>query len=117
MKKYLKILLGIILIIQMIYIIPNKSFAITSAGDYEITSYDIDMVVNEDNTFDITENITAYFYSAKHGIFRKLPLKNNITRTDGSTSHNRANVSEISVSEKYETSVEDNFEVIKIGSS
>ena len=117
MKKYLKILFGIILITQMIYIIPNKSFAITSAGDYEITSYDIDMVVNEDNTFDITENITAYFYSAKHGIFRKLPLRNSITRTDGTTSNNRAKVSKISVSEEYTTSNENGYKIIKIGSS
>jgi hypothetical protein len=37
------------------------------------------MVVNENNTFDITETITAYFNVSKHGIFRKIPLKNSIT--------------------------------------
>ena len=63
-KQYLKYIFAFIL--SLILVVPNKSFAITSTGDYTIKSYDIDMVVNEDNTFDITERITAYFNTAKH---------------------------------------------------
>ena len=79
-----KVLSGIFVIIMcFILLIPNQSLGVTSASEYTIQSYNINMIVNEDNTFDITENITAYFNVAKHGIYRKIPLKNSITRTDG----------------------------------
>ncbi len=44
----------------------SKNYIDKSKYDYIIENYDIDMVVNEDNTFDITEKITAYFNVAKH---------------------------------------------------
>ena len=75
------------------------------------------MIVNEDNTFDITENITAYFNMAKHGIYRKIPLKNSITRTDGTKSNNRAQIIDINVSEDYTTTNENGYKVIKIGNT
>lgn len=115
MKKYLKDILAIVLFIMII--VPNKVSATSSSSGYTITSYNIDMVVNENNTFDITETITAYFTTAKHGIYRKIPLKNNVTRTDGTTSNNRAKISNISVSENYTTSNESGYKVIKIGDS
>lgn len=115
MRKYLKNILAIILFV--IVIVPNKVSAISSSSGYTITSYNIDMVVNEDNTFDITETITAYFTTAKHGIYRRIPLKNNVTRTDGTKSNNRAKINNISVSENYTTSNESRYKVIKIGDS
>lgn len=51
------------------------------------------------------------------GIFRKIPLWNSITRTDGTESRNRAKITNISVSENYKISREEGYEVIKIGSS
>jgi len=83
--------------------------------DYVINSYNIDMVVNENNTFDITETITAYFNVSKHGIFRKIPLKNSITRLDGTKSNNKAQITNISVNEDYTTYNENGYKVIKIG--
>lgn len=111
-----KILSGILVIIMcFILLIPNQSLAVMETNEYTIQSYHINMIVNEDNTFDITENITAYFNIEKHGIYRKIPLKNSITRTDGSKSNNRAKITEIDVSEKYTTSNENGYKVIKIG--
>ena len=50
---------------------------LTGSGyDYVINSYNIDMIVKQDNTFDITERIEAYFNKPKHGISREIPLKN-----------------------------------------
>ena len=63
-KQYLAYIFTFILLLMLV--VPNRSLAITSVGDYTIESYDIDMVVNEDNTFDITERITTYFNTAKH---------------------------------------------------
>ena len=44
-------------------------------------------------------------------------MKNNVTRTDGTISSNRAKITNISVSENYTTSNENGYKVIKIGSS
>lgn len=113
-----KILGGIfVIIICFMLLIPNKSLASTLTRDYTIQSYNINMIVNEDNTFDITENITAYFNVPKHGIYRKIPLRNSITRTDGTTSSNRAKITNISVSENYTTSNQNMYKVIKIGNA
>lgn len=111
-----KILVGIFAILMcFIFLMPNQSLAVTSTSEYTIQSYNINMIVNEDNTFDITENITVYFNVSKHGIFRKIPLKNSVTRIDGSKSNNRAKITNISVSENYTTSNEKGYKVIKIG--
>lgn len=97
-------------------IIPSKE-ADYSSYDYVISNYYIDIIVNENNTFDITENITAYFYASKHGIYRTIPLKNTITRLDGSTSKNRAKVTSVDVDNKFTTSIENGNYKIKIGSA
>ena len=114
-KQYLKFMF--VFILSMMFILPNKVQAVEATDDYKIESYNIDMVVNEDNTFDITEKITAYFNVSKPGIYRKIPLRNTITRTDGTKSNNRAKITNISVNEEYTTSKQNGYEVIKIGSS
>lgn len=83
--------------------------------EYTIDSYNIVMNVNENNTFDITENIVAYFNVPKHGIYRKLPLKNSIIRTDGTKSKNRAEITNINVNKNYTTSNDGGYKTIKIG--
>ena len=75
MKKYSKLLVSIVFIVIFSFLVSNK---VSAFADYTIESYDIDMVVNEDNTFDITETITAFFDVPKHGIFRKIPINNTI---------------------------------------
>ena len=103
------------IIICFILLMPSQSLAAIPTNEYTIQSYNIDMIVNEDNTFEITENITAYFNVSKHGIYRKIPLKNSIVRADGTTSNNRAKITDISVSENYTTYNENGYKVIKIG--
>ncbi len=83
--------------------------------DYTIDKYDVNIIVNENNTFDITETITAHYNVDKHGIERYLPLRNEIVRLDGTTSRNRAKVTNVSVNSKYKTYKENGNFVIKIG--
>lgn len=107
-----------VLILALSVLIPSKSCAISSIGEYKIKSYDINMVVNENNSFDITETITVDFNGDnQHGIFRKIPLRNTITRLDGTKSSNRAKISNISVNDSYKISYESGYKVIKIGNS
>lgn len=114
-----KIIFSIFVLILLLSILmPTQTFAISSSGGYTIESYDIKMVVNENNTFDITETISVNFTGyRKHGIFRKIPLRNTVTRLDGTKSNNRVKISNISVSDPYTTSNESGYKVLKIGSS
>ena len=97
------------------YTIPSKNDNY-KFYDYVIDKYDVNIIVNENNTFDITETITAYFNFAKHGIYREIPLKNNITRLDGTSSKNKVRISNLSVNNEYTTFREDGNLIIKIGS-
>ena len=108
--KVVTALIGILILLSIF----NKVDAIS---DYTITNYDIDMTVNEDNTFDITEKINVYFNFPKHGIYRKIPLKNSVKRLDGSISYNNAIVNKIKVNEKYSVSQKNGYKNIKIGNA
>ena len=103
-----------IFIFLIIGIFPNKSLATSSTG-YTIDSYDINMKVNENNTFDITETIVADFASSKHGIIRKIPLSNTVKRLDGSTSKNRARISNISINNEYTKKNSNGYVSLQIG--
>ena len=104
------------LITNPVLIKPSQS-SLYKTMDYVIDSYDVDIVVNENNTFDITETITAYFNVSKHGIYRTIPLRNKVTRLDGTTSNNRAQISNVKVDNSYTTSKENGNYKIKIGSA
>ena len=90
-----------------------------SSNGYFINSYDVKIDANDDNTYNITETIEAFFSSSKnkHGIIRKIPLKNTVKRQDGTSETNRANVTDISVNDSYTVSKENGECRIKIGSA
>ncbi|MDE7390434.1 MAG: DUF2207 domain-containing protein, partial [Lachnospiraceae bacterium] len=88
-----------------------------SGYDYVIDSYEVQINVNEDNTFEIEEYITVYFNEPRHGIYRDIPLTNNIHRADGTKSKNRVNLSDVRVSEESDASIESGNYRIKIGSA
>lgn len=87
------------------------------ANDYNITKYDVEIVVDEHNKYSIKENIDTYFNVSKHGIVRRIPLYNNIKRQDGNNEKNRVLISNIKVSEEFDLSRENNNYVLKIGSA
>lgn len=63
-KETIKYIFAFTLVVLLLF--QGKASAVLATNDYTIEKYDIDMVVNEDNTFDITERITAHFYVPKH---------------------------------------------------
>lgn len=121
MSKVLKWIFSFVILIvgSSMFINDNVSalstYNINKYYDYILNSYDINIIVNENNTLEITEKIGAYFNVDKHGIFRKIPLKNTVTRLDGTTSNNRVKISEINVDDNYTLSNENGYKVIKIG--
>ena len=55
------------------------SYTIESYFSYTIENYRIDMTVEEDKTYHITEKIDVFFHEPSHGIFRTIPLERQIT--------------------------------------
>lgn len=111
MKKRLLALVLTILMVSMIIVnVQARQY------DYDITAYDIIIDVNEDNTYDITERISAYFnVGGKHGIYRDIPLRNNVVREDGTSERNRAKVEDISCNTTFTKEYMKDFMRIKIG--
>lgn len=114
MYKAVKIL---VMIVVAFMATTMAAFAEDSTGTnaYVIDSYQIDVHVNENNTLNITESIGAYFNQPKHGIIRNIPLKNKVVRLDGTTSNNRATISNIQVNDTYATAYSNGEKSIKIG--
>lgn len=83
--------------------------------DYYFESYDVSINVLENNTLEITEKISAYFNTVKHGIIRKIPTKNYVERADGSKDVTNAKVKNLSVSDSYDSYTEGNYYVVQIG--
>jgi hypothetical protein len=109
---------GIVSVLNMQNIGSNHADETNTAGngEYAITSYKIDVQVNENNTFLITEYITAYFSVDKHGLIRLIPLRNEVVRLDGTKSSNKARISDISVKgDPFSVYDESGYKTIKIG--
>lgn len=89
--------------------------ATSQPNTFYIENYDINIVVNENNTFKITEKIDMHYTSSSHGFFRDIPLYMEVTREDGTKNKIRADVSDLEVDAKFSTSRSyTNYEV-KIG--
>ena len=74
-----------------------------SRYNYIITDYDIDIIVNENNTYKVTEKFDVCFAKqGSHGIYRNIPKKIDGWREDGSRYKTVAIIDDISVSgDKY----------------
>ncbi len=113
MKK-IKLNLILVLSILIIFVCSTNTFADTTSG-YEIDSYDVNIVVDENNELDIVENINVFFNEYKHGIIRKIPYKNTVIRLDGSKTKNNVVISSLTVNETYSISNENGYCEIRIG--
>lgn len=82
---------------------------------YYFSSYDVEINVTEDNILQVTENIDAYFNQPRHGIYRNIPVKNSVGRTDGTTGQTSAKIRNIRCSDDYSPSLEDGSYVMQIG--
>ena len=114
MKKIFNICYFVILGLILVFTF-NANALDKNYYDYYLNNYHVDIIVNEDNTLEITEKIGAYFNIDKHGIFRKIPIKNEVVRLDGTSSKNKAIISNISVNDYFSISKDGDYKVINIG--
>lgn len=110
MKKFLCI--GFLTLFFGLFIMPTNE---AKAYDYTIDSYHVDMKVTKQNTYQISETIQVNFLQHRHGIYRDIPLLNEIAREDGSKSQVMAKVEHVSCSDEYEISRENDNCRLKIG--
>ncbi len=73
--------LAVLMLIMGGLFLPQTAHA---AGNFYIENYDIEMQVNQDDTYLITETLDVHFTASSHGIYRVIPYKNTISR-DGQT--------------------------------
>ena len=122
LKKILVILaiLSIFLGLMGIY---NNSFARSRKKKIDISTIDtgytikklkIDAKVTETNDIQITEEMDVFFNYDKHGIYRVIPEKNTIIE-DGDKKKVEARVSNVTVNEKFTSTSQDGYKILKIG--
>lgn len=86
--------------------------------DYYIDTYHVDIEVEEDNTFHITETLTYNFVQAHHGMTRVIPLWHTRNREDGSDSKIYAKVSNVKCSDPIASTERDSKNyTIQVGSA
>jgi uncharacterized membrane protein YgcG len=64
--------------------VPQQALA---ASNFLITDYDIQVVVNEDDTYEVTETINVHFTLPSHGIYRTIPLRTTLDRDGQKTKY------------------------------
>lgn len=116
MKKFIRFL-NIIFALMLVAASSVPAFADDNASyvPYFFTAYNVDINVNENNSFDITEHISAYFNEQRHGIFRTIPTRNQVKRTDGTSHSVKAKIKNIKASENCDVSIENGNYVLQIG--
>ena len=94
--------------------ISNKKIEI--ADGFIIKKYNVILDVKENNTIDVTENITVNFRELKHGILKKTPLWLEYTGKDGKTIKRKSKVLNYrAVGENYSLDTVNKKARIKIG--
>ena len=83
-------------------------------GDYALRKYHVDIKVLENNIYEITENITAYFDKSTFDITREIPLYNEIYRKDGTNTYDRVSIRNISINNDYVKDQDDLYLRLKI---
>ena len=116
MKKFIRFL-SIIFALMLTAVSSVPAFADDNASyvPYYFTAYNVDINVNKDNSFDITEHISAHFNEQRHGIYRTIPTRNQVKRTDGTSHSVKAKIKNIKVSENCDVSIENGNYVLQIG--
>ncbi|MBQ8886233.1 MAG: DUF2207 domain-containing protein [Candidatus Gastranaerophilales bacterium] len=108
MKKFILF----IVILAINFLIANVSLA----ANYYIKNYDVEMDITEQKNINITETIDVFFTSPSHGIYRKIPFKNQVVRADDTTYTSYADIDNVSVNHQYTLQNQNNYLNIKIGS-
>lgn len=107
--------IGLILLAVLCSLLGVCGASANSSYPYEIQGYDVQMQVTKKNVYHVQETIVVYFNQSRHGIYRDIPVVNNVSREDGSTSRIQAQIENIKCSGTYSVSRASNYCRIKLG--
>lgn len=93
----------------------SPAYAAEEDKPYYFSQYDVQMQVEENNTYHITEYISANFNEYRHGIIRNIPYKNTIRRADGSSASVRAKIKNVRCNEDFSKSYSNGELSLQIG--
>ena len=94
------VLFGILFLFVCLFAAPAVK---ADAANYTIQKYHVDMKGTKQNTYRMEETIAVHFSSYSHGIYRDIPVVNEVERADGSKDRTTAKVQNISCDgEEYE---------------
>ena len=87
-----------------------------AASNFYIRSMNVDVKVNEDDTYDIIETLDVTFTQPSHGIYRKIPYEAELDR-DGQTSRFRAGIRDFKMisGQKYKDTSDDYYFNMRFG--
>jgi len=97
-----------IFILIVVIILLSFSQVAFASSDYYIKNYEVNIKVNENATYEISEIIDVYFNEPRHGIFRIIPTN---------YSNQRAIIKNVHINENYSTTKTLNDVTYKIGDS
>lgn len=85
----------------------------------ETTGYDVDVQIEENNSYTVTETIDVKFLEARHGIYRYIPLTGSSIYQDSDGREEQipysGKVTQVEASETCEKSVENGNRVLRLG--
>lgn len=112
MKKWL----GVLFCLAFCLLLSSRNVSADGIYPYEISSYHVNMSVTKQNVYHIEETIQVYFNNSRHGIYRDIPLINQVSRADGSKGMTRAKLQNVSChGDSYSTSRSGKNYRLKIG--
>lgn len=124
-SQFLYISIIVLIIVSILnccsYILPRNSRGVEEIDDsYVISNYEYNAVVNENNTIDISEKITARFlYSTKHGIYRNIPVVSKVTINENGKQKDyfqRVEITNVKGNQNAVKSIDDENMIIRFGS-
>lgn len=107
------VLFGILFLFVCLFVAPAVK---ADAANFTIEKYHVEMKVTKQNTYRMEETIAVHFSSYSHGIYRDIPVVNEVERADGSKDRTTAKVQNISCGgEEYKVSREGKSCRIRLG--
>ena len=123
-KKFISVLIFFTLIILISLIVPKPSMAVSNYTNsntqytQSYKSYDINIKVNENNTYDITETFVVHYnFLYENGITRTIALNNSVQLPNGKKYTNSAEVTNISANTSLSQERDGGDLILKIGKS
>lgn len=82
---------------------------------YKITDYNVNIKVDIDNVYYVTENVDVYFNETSHSLFKIIPLSSHIKQENGNTKPAEAVVKILQCSDNYSISRKNDNLLVRIG--